>query len=143
MALIVQKYGGTSVGSPERIRAVAKRVVAARGRGDDLVVVVSAMGHTTDELVTLAEQVVGASGVPARHPREMDVLLSSGERIAMALLAMAIREAGGSAVSLTGSQAAIITDESHTAARIKEVRADRVRETLQRGEVAIVAGFQG
>src|SRR5687768_8105238 len=143
MSLIVQKYGGSSVGSPERIRAVAKRVVEARGRGDDLVVVVSAMGDTTDDLLTLAEQVVGDDRAAGRHPREMDVLLSAGERISMALLAMAIREAGGSAVSLTGSQAAIITDEAHTAARIKEVRADRVRETLDSGDVAIVAGFQG
>ena len=143
MALIVQKYGGTSVGTPERMRVVAKRVVAARERGDDLVVVVSAMGDTTDDLLTLAEQVVGGRGAGGRHPREMDMLLSAGERISMALLAMAIREAGGSAVSLTGSQAAIITDEAHTAARITEVRAERVRETLGRGDVAIVAGFQG
>ncbi len=140
--LIVQKYGGTSVGTPERMRAVAERVAAARRRGDQLVVVVSAMGDTTDDLVALAEQVAG-SGAASRHPREMDMLLTAGERISMALLAMAIREAGQPALSLTGSQAAIITDEAHTAARIKEVRADRVREALAEDQVVIVAGFQG
>jgi aspartate kinase len=143
MALLVQKYGGTSVGTPERIQAVAARVVRARQRGDDVVVVVSAMGHTTDELIDLARDVAGHSDTVHEHPREMDMLLSAGERISMALLAMAIREAGADARSLTGSQAAIITDETHTAARIVDVRADRVRETVQQGCVAIVAGFQG
>ena len=143
MALLVQKYGGTSVGTPERIQAVARRVVRARRRGDDVVVVVSAMGHTTDELIDLTHKVVGHGDGTREHPREMDMLLSAGERISMALLAMAIREAGADARSLTGSQAAIITDESHTAARIVEVRADRVRDTLDDGVVAIVAGFQG
>ena len=141
--LVVQKYGGSSVGSPERIRAVARRVVEGRRRGDDLVVVVSAMGDTTDDLLSLANEVTGGGAPTRRHPREMDMLLSAGERISMALVAMAIREAGAEAVSLTGSQAAIITDDAHTAARIKEVRADRVREALDAGEVAIVAGFQG
>jgi aspartate kinase len=143
MALLVQKYGGTSVGTPERIQAVAQRVVRARRRGDDVVVVVSAMGHTTDELIDLTEKVVGHGDCTREHPREMDMLLSAGERISMALLAWAIREAGADARSLTGSQAAIITDQSHTAARIVEVRADRVRKTLDDGVVAIVAGFQG
>jgi aspartate kinase len=143
MPLIVQKYGGTSVGSPERIRRVARRVAEGRERGDDLVVVVSAMGDTTDDLLTLAGEVTGAGNCAARHPREMDMLLSAGERISMALLAMAIREAGAEAMSLTGSQAAIITDETHTSARITEVRADRVREAVMAGKVAIVAGFQG
>ncbi|MEX2584687.1 MAG: aspartate kinase [Gemmatimonadota bacterium] len=141
--LIVQKYGGTSVGSPERIRAVASRVVAARRRGDQLVVVVSAMGDTTDDLVTLAADVVGHGRAAARHPREMDMLLTAGERISISLLAMAIREAGEGAVSLTGSQAAIITDETHTAARITEIRGDRVRSALAEEKVVIVAGFQG
>jgi aspartate kinase len=141
--LIVQKYGGSSVGSPERIRSVARRVMAARRAGSDLVVVVSAMGDTTDDLLALAERVAGGSGVAARHPREMDMLLSAGERVSMALLAMAIRQEGGEAVSLTGSQAAIITDEVHLAARIEEVRADRVRDTLARGCIPIIAGFQG
>jgi aspartate kinase len=140
MPLIVQKFGGTSVGTPERIRAVARRVARARARGDDLVVVVSAMGHTTDELTELAAQVTGAAG---RHAREMDMLLTAGERISAALLTMAIREEGAEARSFTGSQAAIITDEQHTAARIREIRGDRVREALGEGLVAIVAGFQG
>lgn len=143
MALLVQKYGGTSVGTPERIQAVARRVVRARERGDDVVVVVSAMGHATDELIELARSVAGHGDCTHEHPREMDMLLSAGERISMALMAMAIREAGADARSLTGSQAAIITDESHTAARIVEVKADRVRATLDGGCVAIVAGFQG
>jgi aspartate kinase len=141
--LIVQKYGGTSVGTPERIRAVAARVAAARRAGFDLVVVVSAMGDTTDDLVALAAEVVGHGSAARRHPRETDMLLTAGERISMALLAMAIREHDVEAVSMTGSQAAIITDEAHTAARIAEVRADRVREALAEGRVAIVAGFQG
>ncbi|HEU0302175.1 MAG TPA: aspartate kinase [Longimicrobium sp.] len=143
MALLDQKSGGTSVGTPERIRAVAARVARARRRGDDVVVVVSAMGHTTDELIELAEAVTGQDDCAAGHPRELDMLLTAGERISMALLAMAIREEGIDARSLTGSQAAIITDETHTAARIVDVRADRVRETVQEGCVAIVAGFQG
>lgn len=143
MALIVQKYGGTSVGSPERIRAVAARVARAHRRGDQVVVVVSAMGDTTDDLITLAHLVTGAENAAAQHPREMDMLLTSGERISMALVAMAICREGVPARSLTGSQAAIITDTRHTAARILEVRAERVRETVESGEVAIVAGFQG
>jgi aspartate kinase len=143
MALVVQKYGGTSVGSPERMRAVAKRVAASRRRGDDLVVVVSAMGDTTDDLLQLAAQVTGSARPGESHPREMDMLLTAGERISMALLAMAIRDAGADALSFTGSQAAIITDEAHTAARIVQVRADRVRAELDRGHVVIVAGFQG
>jgi aspartate kinase len=140
---LVQKYGGTSVGSPERIRAVAKRVAVARRRGHELVVVVSAMGDTTDDLTTLASLVTERERPQDEHPREMDMLLTAGERIAAALLTMAIREQGFEARSFTGSQAAIITDTAHTAARIREVRADRVREALEEGCVAIVAGFQG
>ena len=140
---LVQKYGGTSVGSPERIRAVAKRVAEARRRGHELVVVVSAMGDTTDDLTTLAERVTERERPQDEHPREMDMLLTAGERIAAALLTMAIREQGFEARSFTGSQAAIITDTAHTAARIREVRADRVREALDDGCIAIVAGFQG
>jgi len=139
--LIVQKYGGTSVGTPERIRKVAERVAEAKRAGADVVVVVSAMGHSTDELVGLASQVT--EDARRRHPREMDMLLTAGERIAMALTAMAIRDCGLEAISLTGSQAAIITDNTHTGARIEEVRADRVRQELKRGAVVIVAGFQG
>src|SRR5688572_19931706 len=131
--LIVQKYGGTSVGSPERIQRVAARIVNEKRAGHDLVVVVSAMGDTTDDLITLAEQVSPDSR--ARHRREMDMLLTSGERITMALTAMAIADLGVEAISLTGSQAAIITDESHSGAKIQEIRATRVREELDRGRV--------
>ena len=141
MALVVQKYGGTSVGTPERIRNVARRVARERKAGNDVVVVVSAMGDATDDLVALADRVT--TGAKRRHPREFDMLLTAGERIAMALVAMAIRDCGCDAVSMTGSQAAIITDEAHTGARIAEVRAARVQEALEQGRVVIVAGFQG
>jgi aspartate kinase len=141
MELIVQKYGGTSVGSPERIRNVARRVARARRAGSNVVVVVSAMGHTTDELTALAAQVTPDARL--QHPRELDMLLSAGERITMALTAMAIRDCGLEAISLTGSQAAIITDGTHTGARIEEVRGDRVKAELEQGRVVIVAGFQG
>ena len=141
MALVVQKYGGTSVGSAERIRLVAQRVARERRAGNDVVVVVSAMGHTTDDLIALAQQVTATPR--RRHPREFDMLLTAGERIAMALVAMAIRDCDVDAVSLTGSQAAIITDEAHTGARIEEVRATRVRAELAAGRAVIVAGFQG
>jgi aspartate kinase len=139
--MIVQKYGGTSVGSPERIRAVARRVADAKRAGHDVVVVVSAMGHTTDELVELAASV--SDNARRSHPREFDMLLTAGERVAMALTAMAIRDCGIEAISLTGSQAAIITDATHTGARIEEVRAERVRAELEQDRVVIVAGFQG
>jgi aspartate kinase len=141
VSLRVHKYGGTSVGDPERIRRVAARVSRVRRAGHDLVVVVSAMGDTTDDLLTLASEVASSPG--RDHPRELDMLLTSGERIAMAVLAMAIREAGVEAISFTGSQAAIITDTAHTGARIEEVRGRRVREELAAGRVVIVAGFQG
>jgi aspartate kinase len=141
MSRIVQKYGGTSVGTPERIVRVARRVARERAAGHEVVVVVSAMAHTTDELTALAARVTPD---PRRaHPRELDMLLTAGERISMALLAMAIRDAGVEAISLTGSQAAIITDTGHTGARIEEIRADRVRAELAAGRVVIVAGFQG
>lgn len=139
--LIVQKFGGTSVGDPERIKRVAQRVVREKTAGHDVVVVVSAMGDTTDDLITLADAVSPNS--KKKHPRETDMLLTAGERISMALLAMAIRDLGQEAISLTGSQAAIITDESHTGAKIQEIRATRVREELDAGRVVIVAGFQG
>ncbi len=141
MAKLVLKFGGTSVGTPERIEAVARRVVRERRAGHDIVVVVSAMGDTTDELMELARKV--SPDPRRRHPRELDMLLTAGERIAMALLAMAIREAGAEAISFTGSQAAILTDATHTGARILEVRATRVREALEAGRIVIVAGFQG
>ena len=138
MELVVQKYGGTSVAGPERIRHVAERVVAAAGAGRRVCVVVSAMGKTTDELIELAGRVS-----PLPHPRELDMLLTAGERISMALLAMAIHDLGRDAVSFTGSQAGIVTDTSHGKAKILELRADRVREALDAGRIAIVAGFQG
>lgn len=141
MALIIQKYGGTSVADPDRIRRVAARVARDRRGGDSIVVVVSAMGDSTDDLLELAKQVT--ADARRRHPREFDMLLTAGERISMALLAMAIRDLGVEALSLTGSQAAIITDETHTGARIAEIRATRVREELANGCVVIVAGFQG
>ncbi|HYA69421.1 MAG TPA: aspartate kinase [Acidimicrobiales bacterium] len=138
MALLVQKYGGTSVGDADRIRAVADHVARTRRHGDDVVVVVSAMGKTTDDLLRLAADVSSV-----RPPRELDMLLTSGERMSMALLCMALAELGVDAVSFTGSQAGIITDTSHTRARIVEVRGDRLREALAEGRVPVVAGFQG
>jgi aspartate kinase len=138
VALVVQKYGGTSVADPERIRRVAARVVATADAGSSVCVVVSAMGGTTDEFIDLAQQV---SSRP--HPRELDMLLTAGERISMALVAMAITDLGRDAVSFTGSQAGIVTDTRHGKAKILELRTDRVREALDRGRIAIVAGFQG
>jgi aspartate kinase len=138
--LVVQKYGGTSVGSPERIRNVAERVARTRKAGNGVVVVVSAMGKSTDELIALARDVTVD---PGTHRREMDMLLTAGERISMALLAMAIRDEGCEAISFTGSQAGILTDTSHGSARIQEIRAFRVQESLDQGNIVIVAGFQG
>ena len=138
MALIVQKYGGTSVGDAQRIKNVAQRVVRAADSGQRICVVVSAMGHSTDELVDLAAQIS-----PAPHGRELDMLLSAGERISMALLSMAIIELGREAISFTGSQAGIVTDTSHGKARIVDVKAKRVHEALDAGKIVIVAGFQG
>ncbi len=138
MALVVQKYGGTSVGSPERIARVADRVVTTKKSGNDVVVVVSAMGHTTDELIELAAAV--STSPPAR---EMDMLLTAGERISMALVAMAIIDRGADAVSFTGSQAGILTEGEHGSAKIAEIRGHRVRDSLNDGKVVIVAGFQG
>ncbi len=138
MATIVQKYGGTSIGDAERIRHVAKRIVASAASGDRICVVVSAMGEATDDLMELAGEV---SSDP--HERELDMLLTAGERISMALVSMAIIDLGRDAVSFTGAQAGIITDASHGRARIVEVQAKRVAEALQAGTIAIVAGFQG
>lgn len=141
MTLVVQKFGGTSVGDAGRIKAVAERVAREKQAGNDVVVVVSAMGDATDDLIQLAKSIT--RDARRRHPREMDMLLTTGERVSMALLAMAIRDRGVEAISLTGSQAAIITDTTHTGARIEEIRATRVREELAKGSVVIVAGFQG
>src|SRR4051812_26558348 len=128
MSLIVQKYGGTSVGSPERIRAVAQRIADTYRQGHQLVIVVSAMGQATDDLIDLAYQV-------AKNPphREMDMLLTTGERVSIALLSMALAELKIPARSFTGSQSGIITDQSHRRARIKRVLGDRIRSTLAEG----------
>ncbi len=138
VSLIVQKFGGSSVADAESIKRVAKRIVETRKAGNEVVVAVSAMGDTTDELIDLAHQVS-----PIPDPREMDMLLTTGERISMALLAMAIRDMGFEARSYTGSQAGMITDARHGAARIVDVTPGRVREALDEGAIAIVAGFQG
>ncbi len=138
VSLVVQKYGGTSVADPDRIKAVADHIVATRRSGQDVVVVVSAMGKTTDDLERLAHEV---STVPSG--REMDMLLTAGERISIALLCMAIIDRGEHAVSFTGSQAGILTDTAHRKAKILEVKADRLRESVADGSIAVVAGFQG
>src|SRR6059058_2178175 len=138
MALVVQKYGGSSVGDAEKIKRVAQRIVDARRAGNDVVVVVSAMGDTTDELLDLAQQVS-----PLPPGRELDMLLTAGERISMALLAMAIQSLGLSARSFTGSQAGVITDSVHGKARIIDVTPGRIQSALADGHIAIVAGFQG
>ena len=138
MALIVQKFGGSSVADAESIKRVAKRIVETRKGGNEVVVAVSAMGDTTDELLDLAHDVT-----PIPAPRELDMLLTAGERISMALLAMAIRSMGYDARSFTGSQAGMITDAQHGAARIVDVTPGRIRDALDDGAIAIVAGFQG
>ncbi len=138
MSLVVQKYGGSSVADADRIRAVAEHVVHTKRQGHDVVVVVSAMGKTTDSLLRLAHDVS-----PEPHLRELDMLVSAGERISMALLCMAIHDMGVYATSFTGSQAGIVTDSTHGKAKILEVRADRLRDGLALGHVVVVAGFQG
>src|ERR1700688_2616745 len=138
MALVVQKYGGSSVADAAGIKRVAKRIVATKQAGNQVVVVVSAMGDTTDELIDLAKQVT-----PAPPGRELDMLLTSGERISMALLAMAIATLGMEARSFTGSQAGVITDEVHGRARIIDVTPGRISTALEDGAIPIVAGFQG
>jgi len=138
VSLIVQKYGGSSVADAESIKRVARRIVAAKQAGNDVVVAVSAMGDTTDELIDLAHEVS-----PKPDPREFDMLVTTGERVSMALLAMAIKALGHDARSYTGSQAGMITDATHGDARIVDVTPVRVREALDEGAIAIVAGFQG
>src|SRR5271154_6840310 len=136
--VVVMKFGGTSVADAERIKRAARRIVEKRERGARVVAVLSARGKTTDELIAMAEEVSDAP-----DPREMDMLLSSGERISCALCAMVINDLGHRAISLTGSQAGIVTDESHTKALILDVRADRIREGLEEDSIVLVAGFQG
>lgn len=138
MALVVHKYGGTSVASAERIKNVARRIITARRQGDDVVVVVSAMGDTTDDLIKLAYQVADKPDT-----RELDVLLSTGEIVASTLLAMALRAEGQEAISLTGAQAGIQTDANHSKARIVAIDPHRIKEELRGGKIVIVAGFQG
>jgi aspartate kinase len=138
MSVVVMKFGGTSVADAERIKRAAARIVAKREAGYRVVAVLSARGKTTDELIAMAEEV---SAVP--DPREMDMLLSTGERISCALCAMAINDLGHQALSLTGSQAGIVTDASHTKARIIDVRADRIMSALDDDKIVLVAGFQG
>jgi aspartate kinase len=138
MSVIVQKYGGSSVADVDKLKYVAQRVAQTRSQGHDVVVVVSAMGDTTDELLAMAKKV---SANPDR--RELDMLLSAGERISMALLSMAIRELGGDAISFTGSQSGIITNDRHVDARIIEVRPFRVLDELARGKIVVIAGYQG
>jgi aspartate kinase len=138
MALVVQKFGGTSVGDTHRMRAVADHIARTRRRGDDVVVVVSAMGRNTDDLLRLADEVSDI-----QPPRELDMLLTSGERVSMSLLCMALASCGVEGVSFTGSQAGILTDTDHTRAKILEVRGERLREALSKGQVPVVAGFQG
>ena len=138
MALIVQKYGGTSVADPDRIKAVADNVAITRRRGDDVIVVVSAMGKATDNLISLADSIS-----TKQSGREMDMLLTTGERQTAALVTMALHERGVEAISFTGSQVGIITDTFHRKAKIVEVKGDRVRDALSAGRVAVIAGFQG
>ncbi|HSA78339.1 MAG TPA: aspartate kinase, partial [Nitrospirota bacterium] len=136
--LIVQKYGGTSVGNPERIKNVARRVCRTKEEGHDVIVVVSAMSGETDKLINLASQVAENP-----DPREMDMLVSTGERVTIALLAMAIHSLGHKAQSFTGRQAGIISDSVHTKARIEKITGERIRQAIKDGKIAVVAGFQG
>src|SRR5438477_5432933 len=138
MAIVVQKYGGSSVADVARVKMVAERVMRTRRQGHDVVVVVSAMGDATDELLALARQVS-----PNPDRRELDMLLTAGERISMALLSIAIRELGGDAISFTGSQSGIITNDRHVDARIIEVRPVRVQDELAKGRIVVIAGYQG
>ena len=138
MTLLVQKFGGTSLGSIERIKAVAQRIKASKEKGNDLVVVVSAMGHTTDQLTKLASDIT-------IHPphREMDMLLSTGEQVSISLLTIALNEIGIQAISLTGTQAGIITESAHGRARIIEIRTERINNFIEQGKTLVIAGFQG
>jgi aspartate kinase len=136
--IVVMKFGGTSVADAEHLISAAKRMVRAREDGQSVVAVLSARGATTDQLVEMAQEIS-----PEPHPREMDMLLSTGERISCALCAMALNDLGSQAISLSGSQAGIVTDTSHTKARILDVRADRIRAGLEEGNIVLVAGFQG
>src|SRR2546421_9707876 len=136
--IIVQKYGGVCLETPAKIRAVARRLADLHGRGHRVVAIVSAMGKTTDQLIQMAYDVS-----PTPNRRELDMLLTTGERISMSLMSMALSDLGVPAISFTGSQAGVMTDDSHSSARILEVRPVRVREELDRGRIVVLAGFQG
>ncbi|MCX5749640.1 MAG: aspartate kinase [Candidatus Saganbacteria bacterium] len=138
MPIVVQKYGGTSVGSAEKIKNVAKRVVKTKKAGNDVVVIVSAMGHTTDELISLLKQITSDP-----DPREYDMLISTGEQVSAALLASAIIELGEKAISLTGGQAGVITEDIPSKARIKDVKFQRLKKEIAEGKIVVVTGFQG
>ncbi|MFA4844346.1 MAG: aspartate kinase [Candidatus Margulisiibacteriota bacterium] len=138
MVIIVHKYGGTSVGTPEKIKNVARRAKKIKDAGNDVVVVVSAMGHTTDELIALMHQVTSKP-----DPREYDMLVSTGEQVSAALLAMGLQSLGCPAVSLTGGQAGVVTEDIYKKARIKEIKLDRLKKELKAGKVVVVTGFQG
>src|SRR3989339_807423 len=138
MALIVHKYGGTSVGTPEKIKNVARRIKRVRDEGNNVVVIVSAMGHSTDELIDLMLKVTDSP-----DPREYDMLVSTGEQVSAALLAMALPGMGCPAVSLTGGQAGVMTEDIYKKARIKEIKLDRLKKELKSGKVVVITGFQG
>ena len=138
MSLVVAKFGGTSVATPERVLSVAKRLVQRKRSGDKVVAVVSAMGKTTDDLIALANQV--NTNPPAR---EMDTLLSTGELVSMAMVAMAIHSQGEEAISLSGRQVGLVTNDVHGKAKIREIHAERIKEALEEDKIVIVAGFQG
>ncbi|OGB90028.1 aspartate kinase [candidate division WOR-1 bacterium RIFCSPHIGHO2_01_FULL_53_15] len=138
MAIIIHKYGGTSVGTPEKIKNVARRIKKVIDAGNEVVVVVSAMGHTTDELIDLMHKVTDSP-----DPREYDMLVSTGEQVSAALLAMALQSAGCPAVSLTGGQAGVVTEDIYRKARIKEIKLDRIKKELKGGRVVVITGFQG
>src|SRR3989338_4845475 len=138
MAIIIHKYGGTSVGTPEKIKNVARRIKKVIDAGNEVVVVVSAMGHTTDELIDLMHKIT-----PTPDPREYDMLVSTGEQVSAALLAMALQAMGCPAISLTGGQAGVVTEDIYRKARIKEIKLDRVKKELKDGKAVVITGFQG
>lgn len=138
VGIIVQKFGGTSVADPQKIHNVAKAVIKEKENGNDVVVVVSAMGHTTDYLIKLAKEVTSSP-----DSREMDMLLSTGEQVSIALLAMAIQSNGYKAISMNGQQVGIITENIHSKARIVDIKTDKLKKNLKEGNIIVVAGFQG
>ena len=140
MALIVKKFGGTSVGSTEKIINVAKRIIEEKKPGDQIVMVVSAMGDTTDKLIELAK---GINKNPYQYTREMDMLLTTGEQVSISLLTMAFKTLGQKAISLTGSMVGMKTDSVHTKGKILDIKPSRVKEELEKGKIVVVAGFQG